>query len=129
MTRFQTTFGMLILAQAAHCIEEYAGRLWTTFPPAQYLTGLISQDRRLGFIAVNVTFIVFGIWCFLWPVRKNWTLAIGLAWFWAVLELVNGTTHVLWSFLQQGYTAGSATAPVLLVLAFYLARLNLAAKR
>jgi hypothetical protein len=34
MTRLQLTFGALVLAQAAHAVEEYVGRLWESFPPA-----------------------------------------------------------------------------------------------
>lgn len=43
MSLFQVTFGVLILAQAAHSIEEYFGPLWETFP-----AGALSH--RLGFL-------------------------------------------------------------------------------
>ena len=36
------TFWLLILAQAAHSIEEYVGRLYDVFPPARVVSGLIS---------------------------------------------------------------------------------------
>ena len=55
MTRFQATFGALILAQAAHSVEEYVGRLWESFPPARFLTGLVSQDLERGFVVINVS--------------------------------------------------------------------------
>jgi hypothetical protein len=42
-------------------------------------------------------------------------------WVWAVIETINGLGHPLWSLRQGGYTPGVATAPVLLVLALYLA--------
>ncbi len=121
MTRVQLGFGALVVAQAAHSVEEYAGRLWATFPPAQFLTGLVSQDHRQGFIVLNLALIAFGAWCFFWPIRREWKAAVGLAWLWAGIELINGIGHPLWSFAQRGYTPGVATAPVLLVLALYLA--------
>jgi len=65
--------------------------------------------------------LAFGAWCFLWPVRRGWPVAASLAWFWAVIEIINGLGHPLWSLRVGGYTPGLATAPVLLVLAVYLA--------
>jgi hypothetical protein len=32
-------------------VEEYIGRLWESFPPARFLTRLISQDHDRGFVA------------------------------------------------------------------------------
>jgi hypothetical protein len=120
MSRIQTTFGALVLAQAAHSIEEYVGRLWDSFPPATFLTGLISSDRELGFIILNAALVGFGVWCLLWPVRRAWPSAAGLMWVWVVIETINGVGHPLWSLRQGGYTPGVLTAPILLVLALYL---------
>jgi hypothetical protein len=122
MTRFQVAFGALVLAQAAHSVEEYIGRLWESFPPAQFITGLISQDHERGFVIFNLLLSGFGLWCLLWPVRRGWHSAVTLAWAWVVLEVVNGTGHSLWTLRQGGYTPGLATAPLLLVSAVYLAR-------
>jgi hypothetical protein len=122
MTRFQATFGALVLTQAAHSVEEYVGRLWESFPPARFLTGLISQDLERGFLVINVSFVAFGLWCWLWPVRRGSPSAVYLAWAWVALQGINGVGHSLWSLRQGGYTPGVATAPVLLVLAVYLAR-------
>lgn len=121
MTRFQVAFGALVLVQAAHSVEEYIGRLWESFPPARFITGLISQDHERGFVVLNLLLIGFGLWCVLWPVRRGWPSAVTLAWPWVGLEVVNGTGHTLWTLGQGGYTPGVATAPVLLVLAVYLA--------
>jgi hypothetical protein len=118
----QRGFGMLILAQAAHSIEEYLGRLWESFPPARALTSLVSQDLERGFLGLNILLVGFGAWCFLWPVRKGWPSAAPLAWGWVVIETINGIGHPLWSLRQGGYTPGVATAPVLLILAINLAR-------
>jgi hypothetical protein len=111
-----------VLTQAAHSVEEYVGRLWESFPPAQFLTALVSANQALGFLVINVALVAFGVWCFLWPIRRGWRSATGLAWFWVVVEGINGIGHPAWSLLQGAYTPGVATAPLLLVLAWMLAR-------
>src|SRR5712692_5844410 len=121
MNRFQAVFGVLVLAQAAHSVEEYVGRLWESFPPARFVSGLISPDLEFGFLVVNVSLVTFGIWCFAWPVRRGWSSAVPLAWAWVTVEVINGIGHSLWTLRQGGYTPGVATAPVLLVLALYMA--------
>jgi hypothetical protein len=122
MARLTVPFAALVAAQAAHSIEEYAGRLWESFPPAAYLTGLVFADRELGFIIINGALVAFGVWCLLWPVRKAWASAATFAWIWVVIETINGIGHPLWSLRQGVYTPGTLTAPILLVLALYLAR-------
>ena len=121
MSRFQVTFGALVLVQAAHSIEEYFGHLWELFPPTRFITGLVSSNLERGFVILNVLLLAFGAWCFLWPVRRGWPVAASLAWFWAVIEIINGIGHPLWSLREGGYTPGLATAPILLALAVYLA--------
>jgi Protein of unknown function with HXXEE motif len=120
MTRSKTTFLALVAAQTAHSVEEYLGRLWDVFPPARFVTGLISEDRRFGFIVFNVALISFGIWCFFWPVLRRWSSAIAFMSFWVVIELINGMGHILWSVQAGGYTPGVITAPLLLILALVL---------
>jgi hypothetical protein len=120
--RARATFGALVFTQAAHSVEEYVGRLWETFPPARLVSGLISSDRELGFIVLNMTLVAFGVWCFLWPVRGQWRMAGPVAALWVGLELINGVGHPLWSLRQGVYTPGVATAPILFVLAILLAR-------
>jgi|SRR5262245_14737186 len=120
-TRFAPTFGALVGVQAAHSVEEYLGRLWENFPPAAFLTGLFSSNRERAFVILNVTVVAFGVWCFFWPVRREWRSARALAWGWVVIEVINGVGHPAWSILQGTYTPGVATAPFLLVLALYLA--------
>src|SRR5688572_28433018 len=120
MSRIKAAFGAMIVAQTAHSFEEYVGRLWESFPPATFLTGLISPDRDFAFILLNCVLVAFGFWCLLWPVRRDWRSATSLVWFWVVLETINGVGHPAWSLRQGGYTPGLFTAPVLLVLALYL---------
>lgn len=122
MSRFVLTFGALIAAQAAHSVEEYYGHLWESFPPARFLTGLVSSDLERAFMVLNLLLVAFGLWCLLYPVRRGWPVAVPLVWFWVAIEIVNGVVHPLWSLHEGGYTPGLATAPVLFLLAVYLAR-------
>ncbi len=122
MTRLKMAFGALVLTQAAHSVEEYVGRLWETFPPARLLTGLVSQDHERGFLLINVALVAFGLWCFVWPIRRDWPTAAFLAWIWVTIEVINGVGHPFWSLRMGGYTPGVATAPMLLVIALYLGR-------
>jgi hypothetical protein len=121
VTRFQLSFLALVTTQAAHSVEEYVGRLYDVFPPARVVSSLFSQDRERGFVIFNVALITFGFCCFIWPVRRRWASAIPLVWFWVGIELINGMGHPIWSVKVGGYTPGLATAPLLLLIALYLA--------
>ncbi|HUF13831.1 MAG TPA: HXXEE domain-containing protein [Longimicrobiales bacterium] len=119
----------MVAAQAAHSVEEYVGRLWESFPPATFLTRFISADRELGFIVLNGALVAFGLWCLLWPVRREWQSAAAFAWLWVGVETINGVVHPAWTILQGGYPPGVLTASLLLVLALHLAsRLRRAAR-
>jgi hypothetical protein len=120
--RLDASFIALIGVQAVHSVEEYLGRLYEVFPPARFVSGLVSQDLRRGFIVANVVLVMFGLWCFIWPMRRRWRSAVTIGWFWVTIELVNGLVHSLWSLLEMHYTPGVVTAPALLILALYLAR-------
>jgi hypothetical protein len=117
MPRTRALFGCLVLAQAAHSVEEYAGRLWETFPPARFMSGLVSSDPERGFLILNVVLVAFGVWCFLWPVSRGWPGAPHVLAGWATVEAINGIGHPLWALWKGGYTPGVATAPLLLALA------------
>lgn len=121
MARIKFAFSALIAAQIAHSAEEYVGRIWESFPPARFLTGMVSSDRELGFIVINGALVAFGLWCLFFPVRKEWPSAAGFIWFWIVLEIVNGVGHPAWSLREGGYTPGVLTALALLGIALYLA--------
>lgn len=120
-TRVHRAFIGLIAVQAIHSIEEYRGRLYDVFPPARFMSGLISDDRQRGFVILNVALVTVGIWCALWPVRQDWPSARAVITFWACIEAVNGVGHPLWSAIRVGYTPGVASAPLLLALSSYLA--------
>ena len=80
-------------------------------------------------ISLALLIVAFGVWCVLWPVRRNRPSAPTLAWIWAVIEMINGVVHSLWSVRLGGYTPGVATAPLLFVIAVYLVRQLRATRR
>ena len=121
-SRLSPIFLALIATQAAHSVEEYVGALYASFPPAMLVSGLISSDLERGFVIANIALVSFGVWCYLWPIRRRWRSAPAFAWGWTMIELINGVGHPLWSVVQGGYTPGVATAPVLFAIALALAR-------
>jgi hypothetical protein len=119
--RVSTAFLALSVVQAGHSIEEYSTRLYDVLAPARYVSGLISADRRVGFLIFNVSLVAFGLWCYFGPVRQGTPSAVGLAWFWVVLEALNSLAHAIWAVWAGGYRPGLVTAPLLLIVALVLA--------
>jgi hypothetical protein len=122
--RGQIVFLFLILAQGAHSIEEYVTRLYEVFAPARFVSSLVSNDLALGFLVANAALVTFGLWCWAVPVRSDWRAARGLVWFWTILELGNGIGHSALALSRGGYFPGVATAPLLLLLAAWMAVLQ-----
>jgi len=117
----QLVFLLLIVAQAAHSVEEYVTRLYEVFAPARFVSGLISHDLAFGFLIGNAALVAFGLWCWAVPVRSGWRAARGLIWFWTILELGNGTSHSFFALSRGGYFPGVITAPLLLFFSIWLA--------
>jgi len=120
--KIRIAFLLLVITQALHSVEEYFGRLWEVFPSARMLSGLVSDDLKTGFVIINAGLFVFGLWCVLFAVRKDYALAPALIWFWIIIEIINSVGHPLWALYERSYVPGVATAPFLLILAIYLAR-------
>lgn len=120
--RSRDIFGLVVLAQVAHSVEEYRGRLWESFPPAAVLTRAIADDPVTGFLILNIGLNAVGVLAWAWAVSTRRPVALAVAWPFVVIELINGVGHPLWSIRQQAYTPGVATAPILLLLALWLAR-------
>jgi hypothetical protein len=114
-------FLALILAQAAHSVEEYVFRLYDVLAPARYVSSLFGIDRQFGFVLANSALVLFGLWCWAARVRPGRGAALGLAWFWALLETANGCAHVALAVMAGGYFPGLATAPLLIGLGLGLA--------
>jgi len=113
-------FLALLVAQAAHSVEEYVFRLYEVLPPARFLSGLISSNLAFGFAVANVALLVFGAWCYFARVRPRHSAGRFWAWFWTLLEGANGSGHLLLAAFAGGYFPGAATAPLLLGLAVSL---------
>jgi hypothetical protein len=118
--RSRTTFLLLIVAQAAHSIEEYVFHLYDVFMPARVISGLFSNDLAFGFAFANVALVLFGVWCYLARVRPSHLTARQWVWPWVAVEASNGIVHPAVAVWRGEYFPGVITAPVLLVLAFYL---------
>jgi hypothetical protein len=123
--RSQLALLALVVAQAAHSIEEFAFALYAVFPPARLASSLVSTDLATGFAVLNTLIVLFGVWCYVVPVRSGWPSARALAWLWVAIELVNGVGHPVMALRAGGYFPGAGTAPLLLALATILAALLL----
>ena len=117
--KLSATFFLLVIFQGLHSIEEYFGKLWDVFPPARFLTSLISNNLEIGFLIINIALFIFGIWCWLFPVRKGYASAAGFIWLWVIIEMINGIGHPLWALFEGRYEPGVITALPLLVLSIY----------
>jgi len=123
--RINIAFLMLVVVQAFHSLEEYFGRLWEVLPPARFLSSLVSKDLETGFVIINIGLFIFGLWCWLFPIRRNYSYTSSIIWFWIVIELINGIGHPAWALYERAYVPGLITAPFLLILAIYLSKLLL----
>ena len=119
--RSRHLFLALIVAQAAHSVEEYLTRLWEVLAPARFISGLVSSNLAVGFTVANVALISFAAWCYLARARRGHASARGWAWFWATLETANGVGHLALAAVRGAYFPGAATAPLLLLIAIWLA--------
>ena len=110
----------LLVAQAAHSVEEYVFHLYDMLPPARFVSGLVSDDRAFGFAVVNAALVLFFAWTWWARVRPGRPSGRRWAWFWALLEGWNGVLHLAIAAVRGGYFPGAATAPFLLGLAVRL---------
>ena len=117
-----TIFLILVLLQAAHSVEEYVGRLWEVFAPARYLTGLISNNHDFAFLILNIGFIVFGIFCWLFIISTKSEISTIILWFWIIIELINGLGHTIYAIFQKEYVPGLITAPLIFITALFLVK-------
>ena len=118
--RVQTAFLLLVIVQAAHSVEEYLGKLYESFAPARFVSGLVNDDLAVGFLIANACLVAFGLWCWAVPVRSGWSSARSLLWVWVVIEIGNGVAHPAFAIARGGYFPGLITAPLLLALAAWL---------
>jgi hypothetical protein len=120
-SRIASAFLLLVCAQVAHSIEEYVFRLYDVFTPARVVSGLFSSDLGTGFAIANLLIVAFGFWCYFARVRPLRPSARSWIWPWIVVEAANGVGHPAMALARGGYFPGVATAPLLLIVAAYLA--------
>jgi hypothetical protein len=111
--RICRAFLLLLAAQTAHSIEEYWFRLYDLLAPARAVSDALGIHRPTGFAIANAALIGFGLWCYA-RIRRGLPGARGLAWFWAVTEILNSLAHGALALAAGGYFPGIATAPLLL---------------
>ncbi len=114
-------FFILIAFQALHSIEEYYYELWEVLAPARFVSGLVSSDLAVGFAVINSSIVAFGIWSYVFPVRRNASYAPAILWFWILLEFANSVGHIWFVASSRSFFPGIYTAPFLLILSCYLA--------
>jgi hypothetical protein len=119
-SRSRFAFLVLVLAQAAHSVEEYIFRLYDVFAPARFVSGLVSDDRRTGFVILNMALVAFGVWCYLARVRRSHVSARQWVWPWVLVEGVNGIGHPAVALARGAYFPGALTAPLLFATSLYL---------
>jgi hypothetical protein len=113
--RSRALFLLLIVAQAAHSVEEFAFRLYDVLAPARAISEAFGfGDRPTGFVVFNAALLLFALWCWVAQVGPGRPGARGFAWFWALLEAANGVGHVAFAIEEWGYFPGLATTFVLL---------------
>lgn len=120
-SRTQFGFLLLILTQTAHSVEEYTFRLYDVFPPARFISSLVSDDLATGFAIANAALVLLGLWCYIARVRVAHRSAKTWVWLWVVIEFCNGIVHPVFALMRGMYFPGVITAPLLLALSIYLA--------
>ena len=118
--RAKYLFALLIVAQAAHSVEEYTFRLYDVLAPARFISGLVSSNLARGFVIGNIALVSVGVWCYVARVRPERPSSSAWMWGWVLLEAGNGTGHLLFALSRGGYFPGVGTAPLLLGLAIAL---------
>jgi Protein of unknown function with HXXEE motif len=119
--RVARAFLLLVLAQAAHSVEEYVFRLFEVLAPARLVSGLFGLDPATGFAIVNSGLVLFGFACWLGPAKRGGASGRAVAWGWAAVESANGLVHLGLAVAAGGYFPGLYTAPLLIAAGAWLA--------
>ena len=119
---FKRNFLFLAMTQALHSLEEYGFELWEHLTPARFLSGVVSEDLPFGFAVINAVIVALIFLSYTTLTRNSAPTASKIAWFWAILETLNGAGHLWFGFSTGGYFPGLYTAPFLLIFAVLLLR-------
>jgi hypothetical protein len=120
MTNVGKAYLALGIAQTLHSMEEMTAHLydffWTATALIRHLIPFVPQFRmkpevfavlNMAIIAVILASLPFA------DANRRW--ATGLAWFWAVVEIINGIGHLSGTVVFPGYMPGAFSAPLLLI--------------
>jgi len=119
--RSRLAFLALVICQALHSLEEYSTRLYDRLAPARFISGLVSDDLRVGFATLNLGVVALGVWSLVLFRGSAGRAAWIVAWIWVVVELANGAGHFALAVDAGGYFPGVLTAPLLIAAASALA--------
>lgn len=103
----------LVFAEFLHGFEDYVNGFYQSFPlytisPELFVTMTLAL---LLLLAALIPSVAHG---------RRWALQV--AKFWAIVEILNGTGHLMISLFEGGYYPGMWTAPLLLVFGAALGR-------
>lgn len=115
-------FATLVVCQAAHSLEEATFGLYRWLPYLNWIERQWPGGTFVVFVLLNALFVSFGGWCYLARIRPRAPSAGAFVMLWAVVEILNGILHPTWSLIAGTYVPGTATAPLLLVVASLLLR-------
>lgn len=127
MTRAATLYLLLGLAQAAHSIEEMRTHLydffWTATGVFHSFVPAFPQFRMAAdtFAVINMTVIALLLATVPFVAAgRRWALFLaGVA---GIIEVLNGIAHLSGAAFFRSYVPGAASAPLLLLLGFFLLR-------
>ena len=120
MTNIGKTYLALGITQSLHSMEEMHMHLydffWTATGLLQHIIPALPRFRMKAeiFAVLNMAIIVI-ILASVPFVESNRRWAILLAWFWAVIEVLNGLGHLSVAVIFSGYVPGALSAPLLVV--------------
>ena len=113
-------FATLVVFQAAHSLEETIFDLYDLLPYIRWMDDVAPGCAFIFFVVANMTFVLFGGWCYVARVRPWHPNAGVFVTLWVVIEILNGILHPGWSLISGTYIPGTATAPFLLATALLL---------
>ncbi|MFQ6005952.1 MAG: hypothetical protein ACE5OQ_10650, partial [Woeseia sp.] len=116
----QNLFACLVASQAMHSLEETWFGLYHRLPYINWVDTFVAGGAFVFFVLGNTAFVLFGCWCYFARVKTKKPGARFFVMVWVIIEILNGILHPVWSLIANAYIPGTATAPVLLLLACLL---------
>jgi hypothetical protein len=115
MRRTVLLFGIGLLLQSLHFVEEYATGFYQRFPSSLDL----EPWPRSFFVTFNLCWLAIWAWAAV-RLRAGSRVALWAVWFFALAGMANGVAHPLLAIRADGYFPGLITAPLVGVVGFCL---------